>query len=97
MALPDGSIGDFLSATLLFRGPSGDLRGILNYFPYGAPGIEAPGNLLVIVDPDYRGNGIARELVAEADRRWCIDFYQQDYTTEGRATALAYLKARDQR
>ena len=86
-----------MSATLLYRGPSGDLRGILNFFPDGFPGIEAPGNFFVIVDPSYRGNGIAAELLAEADRRWSVNFHQQNYTTEGRALVVAFLKARDQR
>lgn len=94
--LPDGSIGDFSVATLLNRGSSGDLRGILNFFPDGVPEREAAGNFFVIVDPKYRGLGIAKELLVEADCRWKINFLQQDYTAEGRALVAAYLSSRDQ-
>ena len=95
--LASGSIDIYVSATLIYRGPGGDLEGILNYFPKGFPEIEAPGNFLVIVDPACRNKGIALKLLTEADLRWSINFQQQIYTTGGRALASAFLKARSSR
>jgi GNAT superfamily N-acetyltransferase len=68
ISFPTGSSGVVVSETLLYRGPGGDLRGILNYFPDGCPGLEEPGSLLVIVHPSHRGSGIGKRLLAEADR-----------------------------
>ena len=68
ISFPNGSSGVVVSETLLYRGPGGDLRGILNYFPDGCPGLEEPGSLLVIVHPSHRGSEIGKRLLAEADR-----------------------------
>lgn len=92
--LPD-SIRGRLCAALLHRDPSGDLRGILNFFPDGDPGKQAPGSFIVVVDPGYRGQGIGKGLLAEADRRWSLNFDEQNYTIEGRALAAAFLRGRD--
>ena len=57
------------------------MRGIVNFFPYGSPSFEAPGNMLVIVDLSRRGSGIAEELLAEADSRWSVNLHQQNCVT----------------
>lgn len=94
---PDGSLIHCRSLTLLHRAPSGDLRGILNFFPDGPAGIEKPGNLLIMVHPDFRGFGFGTQLLAEADARWNVNFRQQTYTPEGRRLAASYLRRRGQR
>lgn len=92
LPLPDGSTGVAESKTLLHRGAEGDLRGVLNYFPDGFPGIEEPGNFLVVVRPDCRGQGIGTALVSEADRQWNLNFLQQTYSADGRALVSTYLR-----
>jgi GNAT superfamily N-acetyltransferase len=75
---------------LLWRDDDGTLLGILNYYPHDVPPYERAGNVLVVVDPDRQGEGIGTRLLAEADRRWRLNFDTQDYTRAGLALVTAY-------
>ncbi|HZM57184.1 MAG TPA: hypothetical protein VFC03_19390 [Acidimicrobiales bacterium] len=46
------------------------------------------------VAPRRRRRGIGQALIADADRRWGLDFERQRYTPEGRLLASAYLDRR---
>jgi GNAT superfamily N-acetyltransferase len=78
---------------LLYRSRKGTLIGILQYFAEDAPmDLEKAGNMNVFVHPRRQRRGIGLELVAEADRRWHINWDQQMYTPEGLALIERYLR-----
>jgi len=79
---------------LLFYDGSGILRGILKYFEkdvrksdqFGDGYLVAfAGEVVVIVEPDYRRRGIGTTLLREAIGRWNIDLGRQHYTPSGAA------------
>lgn len=75
---------------LLWRDDRGALAGVLTYFAvsyYEKDGtlLDEAGNFTVLVRSDARRQGIATKLVAEADRRWKLNFDQQLYTPSGLA------------
>lgn len=80
---------------LLYRNQKGRLVGILYHYPqditYRGKLLEAAGNVNLYVRPDRRRRGIASALLADAARRWPIDWEQQRYTPAGRATVAAFL------
>lgn len=76
---------------LLWRSDDGVLRGVLNYFPVDYPPWEQAGNITLLVDPDWRRQGIAHRLLADADSRWRIVWTQQAFTKDGLLTVLAFL------
>lgn len=81
---------------LLLRNRKGALVGILNHYPvdiHEMDGVllESAGNVNVWVRPNRRHRGLATILVAEADRRWAIDWHRQSYTAGGRALIERYL------
>jgi GNAT superfamily N-acetyltransferase len=78
---------------LLYRSRKGTLVGVLQYFPEPAPmDLERRGAVNVFVHLRRQRRGIALALVAEADRRWAIDWQDQKYTPEGRALLEHYLR-----
>lgn len=79
---------------LLWRDEAGLVRGILNYYSVDFPPYEKAGNVLVLVDPEWRRQGIAHDLVVTAFDRWQIDPTQQKYSSEGRALIAALLQRR---
>jgi GNAT superfamily N-acetyltransferase len=81
---------------MLFRGAKGELIGFLRHHPNGdQPGCKIPGEHTFHVQVAHRGRGIGRSLLAEADRRWNLDFSIQSYTMAGRALAVSYLVAKE--
>jgi GNAT superfamily N-acetyltransferase len=95
---------------LLYYEKGGGLAGVLNYFPNDIPAppgwwqatltnperrfIERAGHFNLIVDPAQQRQGIGMNLLAEANRRWHIDFEQQDYTAAGASLVQAFYKRR---
>jgi len=80
---------------LLYFGMFRDLRGILNYYPEGSPHGEQPHDLMVLVRPEVRREGIGRVLISEAMHRWPqIDLLKQSYTDSGWALAQSVLLLR---
>jgi GNAT superfamily N-acetyltransferase len=87
-----------VSECLLYYDDKGVLRGILNYFPITASvplgngwvAEERAGSVNVWVDPARQRRGIASTLLADAVRRWKIDFERQEYTAEGAALVNAF-------
>lgn len=51
---------------ITYRDESGDLLGILDYFPNGVPDHEEPGAFAVFVHPAHRREGIGTAVVGEA-------------------------------
>jgi len=76
---------------LLFRDKSGKVRGILNHYPIDFPPLEQAGAVNIWVEPRWQRRGVAMKLLAEADRRWQIDFSKQRFTTGGVRLVEAYL------
>jgi GNAT superfamily N-acetyltransferase len=76
---------------LLHRDRDGALTGLLNFYPIDMPPFEQAGNLLVMVRPDRRRQGVATTLLAVALRRWPIDLHAQRFTPGGAALVAAYL------
>ncbi|SRR6266540_5451457 len=81
---------DAIVDCLLWRGEDGTLLGILYYYPNDVPLYERAGNVNILVDPDRRREGIGTRLLAEAYRRWLLDFDTQDYTSAGLGLVTAY-------
>jgi len=77
---------------LLWRDKQGKVRGIFNHYPMEFPGFEKKGNFNMMVDPEFQRQGIARQLFAEADRRWKLDLKQQTWTKDGRQFIQSLLK-----
>ena len=83
---------------LIWRDDSGVVRGILYYYPAGAPEHrEEPHSVTMFVDPGHRRQGIGTALVTEALRRWhkTIDPDAQHYSADGLALVTA-LEARQE-
>jgi GNAT superfamily N-acetyltransferase len=81
---------------LLWRNNKGHLVGILNHYPVDCRDIdgrllERAGNVNLWVRPDRYRRGIGTRLLAEANRRWPIDWTRQSYTASGRALIARYL------
>lgn len=92
-----GVLPDITVDCLLYRDKSGKVRGILNHYPktvgiLGTGDYEKKGNVNIFIDPRFKRQGIATKLLAEAERRWTINFQQQRYTLEGEAFIKAYLR-----
>jgi GNAT superfamily N-acetyltransferase len=75
---------------LLYRDKHGKLRGILNHYPHTVP-FEQQGNVNIWVEPRFQGKGIATKLLAEAEKRWQVNFDQQKYTSSGEQFIIKYL------
>lgn len=67
---------------LLYRGPDGDLRGILNHFALGTL-FQKPGSCNLWVHPEHQRQGIASALLRDAWHRWRLVYENQDWTREG--------------
>jgi GNAT superfamily N-acetyltransferase len=88
-----------VTESLLYYNESGNLVGVLNYYPNDVPApaghvlqiledpsrrfIERAGNFVVIVHPEHQRTGVGTKLLREAVKRWPINFEQQDYTWAG--------------
>jgi GNAT superfamily N-acetyltransferase len=75
--------------TFEYRDQDGLLRGVVIWEPGGA--------LSITVDPDYRRQGIATELMQEAVRRWPIDFEGQSYSSDGAEFVRKFLSVDGER
>lgn len=93
-------VGEIVTAvdTLTVRNRKGRLVGVLSHYPFeieiGGTVLEHAGNVSVWVDPRRRRRGIGTLLIAEADRRWSIDWSAQTYTTGGHRMTTRYLQRR---
>lgn len=87
---PDGEYVD----CLLFRDKSGKVRGILNHYPNDMP-LEKKGNVNLYVHRKFQRRGIGSKLLAEADRRWSLNFEQQRFTPEGWAFVQTYITRKE--
>ena len=67
---------------LLYR-KDGNLVGVLNHYPMDM-GPERKGNVLILVHPEHRKQGIGRALWEEAKQRWGVTVAGQDLTPEGK-------------
>jgi GNAT superfamily N-acetyltransferase len=76
---------------LLWRDVEGHRRGALFHYRGDIPGGERRGNVNMWVDPAWHRRGIGRALLAEADRRWVLNFGQQSYTAGGLALVRSHL------
>lgn len=79
---------------LLYRTDQGQLVGILNHYRQDMPPYEKAGNINIWVHPDAQGIGIGTCLVAEADKRFGVNFDQQRFTAAGAALARRYLRGK---
>jgi len=74
---------------LLMRDQGGELLGILNHYPEDGYDhgflIEHAGNVNLWVKPSCQRQGIGTALLAEAEKRWTIDYTQQRYSPSGLA------------
>jgi GNAT superfamily N-acetyltransferase len=82
-----------------YRNESGAIVGVLHQYPGGLDirvryANKKPGEYFIIVHSSYRRLGIGGALLAAADEKWGLDFWHQDYSNEGRALALKYLRER---
>jgi len=94
---PNGARTTTTIDCLLYRNRKGHLVGILNHYNddiYECDGslLERPGNVNLWVRPDRQRRGIGTKLVAEADRRWSIDWMAQRYTEAGRSLVSSYTR-----
>ncbi len=80
---------------LVYRDTRGRVVGHLAYYPEGVFGFYNPGEYSMTVWSGIRRRGVGTALVAEADRRWGLDFTRQNYTDAGRALVVKYLNERD--
>lgn len=91
----EGVVDEFRIDALLYRDKVGKIRGVLFHFPMDV-GDERAGNVTITVDERFRRRGIGMRLLEEADRRWTLNFDQQDMLPDGRALVLAYFAKRNQ-
>jgi hypothetical protein len=76
---------------LSWRDNSGQVRGLLYHYQCDFPPYERRGNVNLWIDPAWHRRGLGSSLLAEADRRWTVNFAQQKYTTAGLALVRAHL------
>jgi GNAT superfamily N-acetyltransferase len=79
------------SDCLTWRDDEGILRGVLFHYRSDILPYEHRGNVNMWVDPRWHRRGIGTQLLAEADRRWELNFVQQKYTTRGLALVREHL------
>lgn len=79
---------------LLYRGDDGALLGVLNHYPQDMPPYEEKGNVLVLVHPEHRREGIGMALMLEAIDRWELDPAGQKYSRKGMQLVASYLTTR---
>jgi hypothetical protein len=77
---------------LVHYDPDRSVSGIFKYFAGNSP-ITA-GTFTVLVRADRRRQGIATRLLADACRRWKIDFQRQAYTPDGLAFITSFLASK---
>ena len=75
---------------LLWRDSLGNLRGILNHYPFSNKW-ERSGNVNIFVDPTYQRKGVATDLLNESRKRWPFDIERQTFTLEGVEFIKRYL------
>jgi GNAT superfamily N-acetyltransferase len=75
---------------LLYR-RAGKLVGVLYHYPFDFPPYEVRGNVNVMVDPGHQRSGIGSQLLAEAEKRWPLDWQAQSYTEEGAALLRSHV------
>ncbi len=78
-------------ACLLYRDETGKLLGILNYYTRETP-FEQRGNVNIWIHPEHQRQGIGTALLAEASRRWEIDFLQQRYSPAGLSLVRKFVE-----
>lgn len=78
-----GEINDQWYVDCLLYRKDGELVGVLNHYPMDM-GPERKGNVLVLVHPEHRREGIGRALWEEAKKRWNVVASGQDQTPMGR-------------
>ncbi|RYP84241.1 hypothetical protein EKO23_16405 [Nocardioides guangzhouensis] len=76
---------------LSWRDNAGQVRGLLYHYRCDFPPYERRGNVNLLIDPAWHRRGLGSYLLAEADRRWELDFSQQSYTTAGLALVRTHL------
>lgn len=86
----------------IYRNKMGAIVGVLHQYPGGLDirvrdANKKPGEYFIIVHPSYRRRGIGAALLAAADEKWGLDFWHQDYSDEGYALAVKYLRERSAR
>jgi len=69
---------------LTHRGEDGKLQAILYHYPQDIHPFEKKGNVNVFVSPDAQRQGLGTKLLKEADKRYDINFEQQEWTSGGR-------------
>ncbi len=79
-----GEINEHMWVDCLLYFKGGRLVGVLNRFPKDM-GPEKKDNVLIIVRPEARRQGIGSQLWAEAKRRWNVKAQGQDQTPNGKA------------
>ena len=87
--LPADAKGTVIKCLLCYA-EDGRLIGILNYFPNGSPIADQPGDVTLVVHPEYQRRGIGTRLLAEAVARWPIDLDSQCMTPQGEALVRAF-------
>ena len=94
------SESDGSAERLLYYDDSGALRGIFKYFPRDVPETDPrfgnnlkarAGVFIILVHPDYQGQGIGTKLLRAASVRWNLNFDMQEYTRSGAALVNKFL------
>ena len=98
MTNESGAIAEVPIDCWLWRDEDGILRGILNYYPHGAPvqinNPEKPGDFMVMVQRGWQRRGIATALMDACRSKYEVNFRQQHYTYPGCYFVYKYLRKR---
>jgi GNAT superfamily N-acetyltransferase len=88
--IPEGSV---MVHCITWRKMSGDLIGILYYYPVDNPW-EKAGNVNLYIDPKHRRQGIGTKLLDYAFTQWKIKIEQQRYSLGGAYFIKAYVESK---
>lgn len=81
-----------MQVSLLYA-DNGVLVGCLRHYPAGFQSMS-PGEYSIVINESHRNRGYGLRLLKAADEKWSLNFWCQEYTSEGRALVIKYLNQR---